>query len=291
MASFIILNQVSSTISGLFGRDNPPVHKLEKSLEHILSYQVDYTIYTDSSASAGTRNSGAAAIISTGSPTQPTVASIIKIKGRAFTSSYDEEIAAMEAALQWTSTNANFVQTSIFVSRNSQSLFEALSSCHPRTTSIRKCISSTSSSIFIQWVPGHSNIPGNDLAVTAAKESTIIESDTIHPTPISCAFQVINEFFRDEPPSHARTSEIYQRCKTSIDLQQIQSRDEVLIVRLCSKHHLSLKAHHHRINPEIGPTCPSCQQAEHTLQHWLLECPAGDTIRQRVFGNHQGSLK
>ena len=83
LASSICTNQVSSTIPGICSHDDPPTHKLEKSLEHISSYQVDYTIYTNSSASAGTRNGGAAAIISTGSPIQPTIASTIKIKYRA----------------------------------------------------------------------------------------------------------------------------------------------------------------------------------------------------------------
>ena len=257
-----------------------------------MSYQVDYTIYTDGSASAGTRNGGATAIVSMGSPTQPTVVNTIKIKGRAFTSSYEEKITAMEAALQWTYTNANSVQTSILICTDSQSLCETLSSCNPRTASIRQCVSSISSSIFIQWVQGHSNIPGNHLADRAAKEATTIEPDAIHPTPLSCVFQVINELIRDGPPSHARTSEIYQHHKTSTDLQQIKShRDNVLITRIRSGHHLSLKARHHRIDLAIDPTCPLCQQAEHILQHWLLECPEGDDIRQRVFGNHQGSLK
>ena len=104
---------------------------------------------------------------------------------------------------------------------DSESLCEALSSCNPQTTSIRQCISSISSSIFIKWVPGHPNIPGNNLADRAVKEATTIESDTIYPTSISCSFYVINKLFRDNPPSHAQTSKIYQHCKTSIDLLQI----------------------------------------------------------------------
>ena len=78
-------------------------------------YQVTYTIYTNGSAIAGTRNGGAVAFISIGSPTQPTVVSTIKINGHVLFSSYEEKIAAMEAALHWISTNANSVQTSILI--------------------------------------------------------------------------------------------------------------------------------------------------------------------------------
>ena len=65
-----------------------------------MSYQVEYNIYANDSASAGTRNDGAAAIVCMGSPTQRIVVSTIKIKGQAFASSYEKEIAGMEAALQ-----------------------------------------------------------------------------------------------------------------------------------------------------------------------------------------------
>ena len=197
----------------------------------------------------------------------------------------------MEAALHWISTNANSVQTSIIICTDSQSLCEALSSYNPRTNSIQQCISSISSSIFIQRVPGYSNMPNNELADRATKEAATIESDTIHSIPISCTFQVINDLFCEDPPSHTRTNEIYQHRKTRTDQQQQNRRDDVLTARLRSGHHLSLKVHYHWIDPEIDPTCPSCKQAEHTLEHRFIECPAGDAIRRRVFGNHQGSLK
>ena len=56
----------------------------------------------------------------------------------------------MESALQWISTNANSVQTSILICTDSQPLCDALSSWNPRTISIRQCISSISSTIFMQ---------------------------------------------------------------------------------------------------------------------------------------------
>ena len=102
--------------------------------------------------------------------------------------------------------------------------------------------------------------------------ATTNEPDTIHPTPLSCAFQVINELFRDDPPSHAHTSKIYQHRKTSTDLQQIQSRrDDVLIAWLRSGHHLSLKAHHHCIDPEIDYVSIISASRTHTttLVSWM----------------------
>ena len=66
--------------------------------------------------------------------------------------------------------------------------------------------------------------------------------------------------------------------ETSNDLQQLQScRDDVLIARLHSGHQLSLKTHHHRIDPEIEPKCPSCQQA---ITHYNIGLPS---IRQEIL--------
>ena len=73
--------------------------KCLNSLTHIASYQAYYIIYIDGSANARTRNRGAAAVITRGPLLQPEVLTTIKTKGRTFTSSYEEESAAMESAL------------------------------------------------------------------------------------------------------------------------------------------------------------------------------------------------
>ena len=55
-----------------------------------------------------------------GSPIQPEVVTTIKTKGRTFASSYEEEAAAMELALSWTSTNANHPVITILFCRDSK---------------------------------------------------------------------------------------------------------------------------------------------------------------------------
>ena len=206
--------------------------KRQCSLTAIASYQADYTIYTDGSASRGTKNGGAAAVVTRGSPTQSEV-TIIKTKGRTLTSSYEEEAAAMESALSWTSTNANHPSNSILFCTDSKSLCEALISSNPRISSIHNCINSISSSIFIQWIPGHSAIPGNDLADKAAKEAITITTNTILPVSFSSSIQVINDTIRDNPPAHEHVALIYKPHKASRDAKQIKNRkDEVLLARL-----------------------------------------------------------
>ena len=88
-------------------------------------------------------------------PLQPDAITTIKTKGQTFTSPYEEEAAAMESALSWSLTNANHHSITILFYTDSKSSCEALISSHPRTFPIHNSINSISSSIPIQWIPGH----------------------------------------------------------------------------------------------------------------------------------------
>ena len=97
---------------------------------------------------------------------------------------------------------------------------------------------------------------------------------------------------RDAPSIHERVASVYKHRRVSRDAKQISNRkDDVLIARLQTCHHSSLKQYLHRLDPSEDPTCWNCCQEEQNLLHWLCNCPALITVRQRVFGCHQGSLE
>ena len=215
----------------------PPLFlKRQCSLTTIASYQANYIIYTAGYASRGTRNRGAAAVVTRGSPLHSDVVTTIKAKGQNFTSSYEEEAAAMESALTWTLTNHPSII--ILFCTDSKSLCEALISSHPQTFSIHNSVNSILSPIFIPWIPGHSAIPGNDLADRAVKEATTIATDTILPISLSSSIQVIKETICDVPPTHKQVASVYQHQRVSCDAKQISNKkDDVLLAHLRFGYH------------------------------------------------------
>ena len=156
----------------------------------------------------------------------------------------------MESTLSWTSAQANHPSISVLLCTDSKSLYEALISSHPGTFSIHSSINSISSSIFIQWIPDHSSISGNNLADKAAKEATTIATNTILPISMSSTTQVINDTIRDAPPTHERVAAVCHHRRVSRDTKQINNKkDDVVLARLRSGHHPSLKQYLHRLDP------------------------------------------
>ncbi len=81
-------------------------------------------VYIDGSASVGTKDGGAAVIVTRGDPADPTMLHQSHLRGAAFTSSFAKKAAAMQLALEW--TTANYPEYSITICTDSQSLLKAI---------------------------------------------------------------------------------------------------------------------------------------------------------------------
>ena len=132
---------------------------------------------------AGQRNSNAAAVVTSGFTLRPEVVNAMKNKGRTFTRPYEEEAAAMKSALPGHPPTPTVLQSPYSLAQTANSYVKL---------SIHNSINSILSSTFIQWIPGHFVIPGNNLVDKATNEATTIVTDTILPVSFSSSIQVIN---------------------------------------------------------------------------------------------------
>ena len=276
-------------VPGINTRNDDTATKTTCSLQQINSHRADLIIYTDGSATAGT-TAGFAIVITQGPAEQPTTIDTIREQGRHFTSSFEEEHAATTRALHWAAANSRPGMT-ILLCTDSKSLCDAIQGRNIKVDNIRTLLQSISAKVIIQWIPGHSNIPGNELADAAAKEATTVPPTDALPISLSSAIKVISDIITDPEPTHERTRSVYEKHRASTNADQIDSRaEEVLLARLRAGHHQSLRPYLHRLDPNINPLCPSCHQEERTLLHWLVSCPALDHIPQQMFGCHHGRL-
>ena len=108
------------------------------------------------------------------------------------------------------SANANHLPLTMLIYTDSKSFCEV---SNPDICYIRGYINSISFSIYIQCIPGYSDIPGNELAERAAKESTSIAANSIHHVSLSRFLQVINDKIRDNPLTDERIARVCQHRK------------------------------------------------------------------------------
>ena len=100
-------------------------------------------------------------------------------------------------AVEWLSTNK---PSSGLIITDSQSLCEALQGHDPNLDPLRLKLKNTDFPLTIQWIPGHSNIPGNELADTAAKAATELEEQA-SPVTYGSICTTIRRMTKDPPPS------------------------------------------------------------------------------------------
>ena len=67
-------------------------------------------------------------------------------------------------------------------------------------------------------------------------------------------------------------------------------QDQSLLAQLRSGHYLGLREYQYRIGRVESPVCNLCGQGEQDLQHWLVDCPATEAQRFKLFGPYSGRL-
>ena len=243
----------------------------------------DIEIFTDGSATEGYRNGGSAAVVYMKDGDDPPRSETIRKRGAAFTSSFEEESAALRSAAAWIRDNCD-ARSRPLIMTDSQSICKSLLGYDPSTDPLRCDLADCSATIRIQWVPGHSGIPGNEEADRAANEACLL-NENCRPVSFRGISPVIKKSIQDRPcrPAELHIKEIYSKY-SRLKEAPISSRwDQVELARLRSGHHWDLRGFQHKVNPSIPATCPRCGYYEENIEHWL-SCPGTLAARQIIFG-------
>ena len=82
-----------------------------------------------------------------------------------------------------------------------------LHSFNQETENIRVALKDHIGTVTIQWIPGHSDIPGDERADEAAKEATGLNVETRPVTLRSTCMQIRRTF--EDDLTHQRTRDVY----------------------------------------------------------------------------------
>ena len=222
----------------------------------------------------------------TGPAEDPTELEVIKAKGSRLTCSYKEEERALNLGLDWINLRSDI--SAITFCTDSLSLLQAINSLNNSTINVRQKMENINSMIHLLYVPGHKDVPGNEMSDKHAKEAAKLTSPCLDQSvTIKEAKSVAKRQIKDPPSTHHTISKTYEGVSLQRDRTHVKTRKEAtLLAQLRSGHHLSLGYYRHMLDESRSSICERCNtDAIDTVEHWLTECAATLAQRQKLFGN------
>ena len=150
----------------------------------------------------------------------------------------------------------------------------------------RNCSLLSSCSIRLQWVPGHSFLPGNEAIDELARRGALLAPSAI-PCNLSTLISRIHSFFFSDWRSTV-SSKFFDIQVSSISTKELVLPRHARCVhsRLrCNGHSFLLSSYLSRIVKIENTSSSACGHSSQDISNLILHCAATDSLRRLLFSD------